>query len=88
MHTFVSVHSTHSKGELVVREVRVIAPLRNKTADALFAEIDGGHATAAPAATSDAAQDGDDAAEEEEETDDEEEDAWDGDTDEDAWDGE
>jgi len=87
VHTFVSVHSTHSKGELVVREVRVIAPLRNKTADALFAEIDGGHATAAPA-TSDAAQDGDDAAEEEEETDDEEEDAWDGDTDEDAWDGE
>ena len=36
MHTFVSVHSTHSKGELVVREVRVIAPLRNKTADALL----------------------------------------------------
>ena len=58
-----------------------------KTADALFAEIDGGHATAAPAATGDAAQDGDDAAEEEE-TDDEEEDAWDGETDEDAWDGE
>ena len=58
-----------------------------KTADALFAEIDGGHATATPAATGDAAQDGDDAAEEEE-TDDEEEDAWDGETDEDAWDGE
>ena len=32
MHTFVSVHSTHSKGELVVREVRVIAPLRNDDA--------------------------------------------------------
>ena len=81
MHTFVSVHSTHSKGELVVREVRVIAPLRNKTADALFDEIAGGHGTTSAPATGtaeDAADTDDDAQDAEDEETDEEEEDWDG----------
>lgn len=79
MHTFVSVHSTHSKGELVVREVRVIAPLRNKTADALFDEIAGRHGTtSAPATAEDAADADDDAQDAEDEETDEEEEDWDG----------